>query len=56
MAGNRRATNLKPKRRSENPMREFDRPPAERRAGLASAVLPWQRRSVRRAYDKAVAR
>ncbi|WP_269812840.1 DUF6525 family protein [Pontibaca salina] len=56
MAGNRGTTSLKLKRRSEDPMREYDRLPAELRAWLASAILPWRPRSVRRAFDKAVAR
>ncbi len=37
-------------------MREFDRLPAELRAWLTGAVLPWRPRSVRRAFDRAVAR
>ncbi len=37
-------------------MREFDRLPAELRAWLARAVLPWRPRSVRKAYDRALAR
>lgn len=36
-------------------MREFDRLPAELRAWLSTAVLPWRPRSVRKAYDKALA-
>lgn len=56
MRGNRGMTSLKLKQRNEDPMREFDRLPPELRAWLASAVLPWRPRSVRRAFDKAVAR
>jgi hypothetical protein len=56
MRGNRGKTSLKLKRRNEDPMREFDRLPAELRAWLASAVLPWRPRSVRRAFDRAMAR
>lgn len=56
MRGNRGKTSLKLKRRNEDPMREFDRLPPELRAWLASAVLPWRPRSVRRAFDKALAR
>ena len=56
MRGNRGQTSLKLKRRNEDPMREFDRLPPELRAWLASAVLPWRPRSVRRAFDRAVAR
>lgn len=55
MHGNRGKTSLKLKRRNEDPMREFDRLPAELRAWLASAVLPWRPRSVRRAFDRALA-
>lgn len=56
MPGNRGRTSLRSKRRSEDPMREFDRLPAELRRWLASAVLPWRPRSVRRAFDRALAR
>jgi hypothetical protein len=37
-------------------MREYDRLPAELRAWLAAAILPWRPRSVRRAFDKAFER
>jgi len=56
MRGNRGRTSLKLKRRAEDPMRDFDRLPPELRAWLASAVLPWRPRSVRRAFERAVAR
>jgi len=56
MRGNRGKTSLKLKRRNEDPMREFDRLPPELRAWLAAAVLPWRPRSVRRAFERAVAR
>ena len=56
MACNRGNTTLKLKQRNEDPMRDFDRLPAELRAWLASAVLPWRPRSVRRAFDRAIAR
>lgn len=36
-------------------MQQYDRLPAELRAWLAAAVLPWRPRSVRRAFDKALA-
>lgn len=49
-------TTLKRRHRNENPMHEFDRLPAELRAWLASAVLPWRPRSVRRAFNSAFAR
>jgi hypothetical protein len=56
MPGNRGQTSLKRKRRTEDPMRDFDRLPPELRAWLAAAVLPWRPRSVRRAFERAVAR
>jgi len=56
MRGNRGKTNLKLKRRNEDPMREYDRLPADLRALLASAVLPWRPRSVRAAFERALAR
>ncbi len=56
MSGNRGQTSLKMKRRSTDPMREFDRLPAELRSWLASAMLPWRPHSVRRTFDRAVAR
>ncbi|MEM9012425.1 MAG: DUF6525 family protein [Pseudomonadota bacterium] len=56
MPGNRGQTSLKRKRRSEDPMQEFDRLPPELRAWLAEAVLPWRPRSVQRAFDTAFAR
>ncbi|MFQ6549638.1 DUF6525 family protein [Aestuariibius sp. 2305UL40-4] len=56
MPGNRGQTSLKLKRRAEDPMREFDRLPAELRIWLASAMLPWRPRSVRRTFDRAMAR
>ncbi|WP_397543875.1 DUF6525 family protein [Roseovarius salis] len=56
MRGNRGQTSLKLKRRTEDPMRDYDRLPPELRAWLAEAVLPWRPRSVRRAFDRAVAR
>ena len=42
MRGNRGRTSLKLKRRSEDPMRDYDRLPPELRAWLAEAVLPWR--------------
>lgn len=56
MRGNRGKTSLKLRRRSEDPMREYDRLPAELRLWLAAAVLPWRPKSVRRAFDKALDR
>lgn len=54
-SANRGKTSLRLRRRNEDPMREFDRLPAELRAWLAAAALPWRPRSVRRAFDKALA-
>ena len=56
MATNRGATSLRRRRRSTDPMRDFDGLPAELRAWLAAAILPWSPRSVRRAYARASAR
>jgi len=56
MRGNRGNTSLKLKRRNEDSMREYDRLPAELRAWLAAAVLPWRPRSVRDAFERALAR
>ena len=56
MPGNRGVTTLKCKRRRANPMQEFDRLPAELRAWMSQAVLPWRAGSVRRAFDQALAR
>lgn len=56
MAGNRGQTSLKSKRRSTNPMQEFDRLPADLRAWVALADLPWRAKSVKQAFDRAVTR
>ncbi|MEO1470581.1 MAG: DUF6525 family protein [Pseudomonadota bacterium] len=56
MASNRGATSLRLSRRGGDPMREFDRLPAALRAWLAGAALPWRPRSVRRAFERALAR
>ena len=56
MSANQGDTSLKCRRRCASPMGEYDRLPAELRACLSTAVLPWGPRSVRRAYDRAVAR
>lgn len=47
-------TRLRKRRRSEDPMREFDRLPPILRAWLADAALPWRPRSVQRAYKRAL--
>ncbi len=56
MGANRGKTSLKRRQRDEDPMREFDRLPAELRSWLATAVLPWRPRSVRRSFSRALAR
>lgn len=53
---NRGATSLKRRQRTAQPMQDYDRLPAELRAWIAGAVLPWSPRSVRRAYDRALTR
>ncbi|MEL6574899.1 MAG: DUF6525 family protein [Pseudomonadota bacterium] len=55
MHGNRGSTTLRKRRRAEDPMREFDRLPAPLRSWLAGAMLPWRPRSVRQAFDRAMA-
>ena len=50
---NRGATSLRKTRRHEDPMREFDKLPADLRAWLAGAILPWRPRSVRRSFERA---
>ena len=54
MPSNLGQTRIRQKRRSGDPMREYDRLPPELRAWLASAILPWRPRSVRRAFDRAM--
>lgn len=56
MRGNRGHSSLKRKRRSEDPMRDYDRLPAPLRVWLAGAVLPWRPRSAQRAFNRAVQR
>ena len=56
MRNNRGTTTLKRKRRQGNAMRDYDSLPAELRVWLASAVLPWRPRSVRRTFDRVIAR
>lgn len=55
MPSNRGKTSLKCKRRSENPMQDFDGLPQELRAWIAAADLPWRPKSVRRSFDRALA-
>ena len=54
--GNRGRTSLRLKRRGGDPMRDYDRLPPELRAWLAAAVLPWRPKSVRIAFERALAR
>lgn len=56
MARNRGKTSLKRTWRAEDLMRDYDRLPAELRVRLASAILPWRPKSVRRAFERALAR
>lgn len=56
MARNRGATTLKCRRVRRDPMRDYDRLPAELRAWLAGAILPWRPRSALTAFEKARAR
>jgi uncharacterized protein with von Willebrand factor type A (vWA) domain len=56
MRNNTGMSTLKRKRRQTDAMRDYDRLPAELRVWLASAILPWRPRSVRRTFDSLVAR
>ncbi|MEM9973146.1 MAG: DUF6525 family protein [Pseudomonadota bacterium] len=56
MPGNLGHTSLKRRRRSGDPMHDFDRLRPELRAWLTEASLPWRPQSVRRAFDRALAR
>ncbi|MEL6596320.1 MAG: DUF6525 family protein [Pseudomonadota bacterium] len=56
MPRNRGTTSLKCKRRTANPMREYDHLPAELRTWLSQAVLPWRAGSVKRSFEKALAK
>lgn len=56
MTNNRGRTSLKTTRRAEDPMRDYDSLPPDLRDWLSRAVLPWRPKSVRRAFDKALAR
>lgn len=53
-ARNLGATALKRRKRSINPMHDFDRLPLPLRSWLAAAALPWSPRSAQRAYTKAL--
>ena len=56
MGRNLGQTNLRKRRRCGDPMQEIDQLPPHLRAWLAKAVLPWRPLSVKRAYDRALAR
>ncbi|MEM1383476.1 MAG: DUF6525 family protein [Pseudomonadota bacterium] len=56
MATNRGQTSLRLKRRNGDPMRDFDRLPAELRSWLTTAMLPWRPVSVSRSFARALAR
>ncbi|MEL7027596.1 MAG: DUF6525 family protein [Pseudomonadota bacterium] len=56
VVSNRGYTSLKCKRRTNHPMSEYDRLPADLRGWLAEAILPWSVKSVRKAYMKAKSR
>ena len=56
MAKNLGATTLKSRKRSGNPMQDYDNLPPELRQWLSEAALPWRPKSVRHAYQKAIAR
>ena len=55
-ASNRGQTSLKRRRRAEDKMQDYDRLPAELRIWLSSAALPWRPRSVKRTYERALAK
>lgn len=50
------STNLKRKRRNENPILDYDRLPKELRKWIANAELPWRPKSVLKAYERAYSR
>lgn len=52
---NRGATTLKLRRRSTDPMGDYDRLPMDLRTWLAQAARPWSPVSVRRAFARALA-
>ncbi|WP_434289869.1 DUF6525 family protein [Celeribacter sp. SCSIO 80788] len=49
-------TSLRKRRRSTDPMQEFDRLPRPLRQWLSQAALPWSPRSVRKLWAGALAR
>ena len=56
MAHNRGQTSLKSSLRNEDPMQDFDRLSQELRAWVAAADLPWRPRSVRKTFERALAK
>ncbi|WP_293574605.1 DUF6525 family protein [Phaeobacter sp.] len=54
MAGNLGHTSLKRKRRSGDPMRDYDRLPPDLRQWVSTAALPWSVTSVARTFKKAL--
>ena len=50
------STNLKRKRRNENPILDYDKLPKELRKWIANAELPWRPKSVLKAYERAYSR
>lgn len=53
MSGNLGATNLRRRRRRDDPMRMFDTLPTELRTWLTTAALPWSPRSCAKIWHKA---
>lgn len=56
MSGNRGSTSLRCKPSHKDPMRAYDNLPKDLRTWVSSAILPWGAQSVRRAFDRAIAR
>ena len=56
MQNNLGHTKLKTRRRQSSPLQEFDCLPPQLREWLRYAVLPWAPRSVRRIYNRSIAR
>lgn len=55
MPSNRGATTLKRSRPARHPMHEYDALPDPLRVWVSNAMLPWRSKSVKGAYDKALA-
>jgi len=56
MSSNLGKTTLKSAKPSISPMGDYDHLPADLRAWVARAALPWGAKSVARAYEKALRR